>query len=62
MKKLLIILALASCSVAVMSQSEIPTERHSVSTNPFFSNWFFQANVAGSAFYGKRTWICQESL
>ncbi|MBQ2128923.1 MAG: OmpA family protein [Prevotella sp.] len=51
MKKLLIILALASCSVAVMSQSEIPTERHSVSTNPFFSNWFFQANVAGSAFY-----------
>lgn len=54
MKKLLIMLALASVSVAGMAQdneSEVPQMKHSVATNSFWSNWFLQANLAGSAFY-----------
>lgn len=47
-------LALASVSVAGMaqnSQSAEPTEKYSVATNSFWSNWFVQANVVGTAFY-----------
>jgi len=44
-------LALASFSVAGMAQSETPTEKYSVSTNSFWSNWFIQGNVTWSAFY-----------
>lgn len=54
MKKLLMALALASVSVAGMaqnSQSAEPTEKYSVATNSFWSNWFVQANVVGTAFY-----------
>lgn len=47
----MISLLLISLPIAVMAQDETPVERHSVSTNSFFSNWFFQANLAGSAFY-----------
>jgi OOP family OmpA-OmpF porin len=51
MKKLLMVLALAGVSVAGMAQTETPVEKYSVATNSFWSNWFIQANVAGSAFY-----------
>lgn len=51
MKKLLMVLALAGVSVAGMAQAETPVEKYSVATNSFWSNWFIQANVAGSAFY-----------
>ena len=52
MKKFLMLLAFASVSVAGMAQNnEDPTEKYSVSTNSFWSNWFIQANVVGSAFY-----------
>lgn len=56
MKKLLLMLAIASFSVAGMAQneSETPALKHSVATNSFWSNWFIQANVAGSAFYGNQ--------
>ena len=57
MKKLLIMLALASVSVAGMAQdneSEVPQMKHSVATNSFWSNWFLQANLAGSAFYSNQ--------
>ncbi len=58
MKKLLIALAFAGISVASMAQENetVPTEKYSVATNSFWSNWFVQANVAGSAFY------CDEEL
>ena len=55
MKKLFTILALASVSVAGMAQNSdntVPVEKYSVATNSFWSNWFIQANVAGTAFYG----------
>ncbi|MBQ8159025.1 MAG: OmpA family protein [Prevotella sp.] len=51
MKKLLMVLALASVSVAGMAQDEVPTEKYSVSTNSFWSNWFIQGNVTWNAYY-----------
>ena len=51
MKKFLMMLAFASVSVAGMAQSETPELKHSVATNSFWSNWFIQANLAGTAFY-----------
>ena len=33
--------------------NEVPVERHSVSTNPFFSNWFLQAGFGGYVNYDK---------
>jgi outer membrane protein OmpA-like peptidoglycan-associated protein len=52
MKKFLMVLALASVSVAGMAQET--TEKYSVATNSFWSNWFVQANVAGTAFYSSQ--------
>ena len=43
-------LAVASFSLSSMAQ-ENPTEKYSVSTNSFWSNWFIQANVNYSALY-----------
>ena len=54
MKKLLMVLAFAGVSVASMAQNADPTEKFSVSTNSFWSNWFVQANVAGTAFWGNQ--------
>ena len=56
MKKLLLMLAIASFSVAGMAQneSETPALKHSVATNSFWSNWFIQANVSGTAFWGSQ--------
>lgn len=50
MKKFLMMLAFAGVSVAGMAQTEL-TEKYSVATNSFWSNWFIQANVAGTSFY-----------
>lgn len=44
MRKVLMILAFASASVATMAQEE-PTLKHSVATNSFWSNWFIQAGA-----------------
>ena len=57
MKKLIMALALASVSVAGMAQDNQtaePTEKYSVATNSFWSNWFVQANVVGTAFYSNQ--------
>lgn len=57
MKKLMMALAFAGVSVAGMAQtseSAEPTEKYSVATNSFWSNWFIQANVVGTAFYGNQ--------
>ena len=50
MKKFLMVLALASVSVAGMAQDEL-TEKYSVATNSFWSNWFVQGNVTWNSFY-----------
>ena len=49
MKKLLIVLALASVSVASFAQE--PTQKYSVATNSFWSNWFVQVGAQWNAFY-----------
>ncbi len=57
MKKLFLALAFAGVSVAGMAQTNEtadPTEKYSVATNSFWSNWFIQANVVGTAFYGNQ--------
>ena len=54
MKKLLAVLALASVTMGSMAQDAATTEKYSVATNSFWSNWFVQANVAGSAFWGNQ--------
>ena len=45
------VLAFAGVSVASMAQDAVPTEKYSVATNSFWSNWFVQTNVNYSAFY-----------
>ena len=57
MKKLVMALALASVSVAGMAQDNQvaePTEKYSVATNSFWSNWFIQANATWTAFYSNQ--------
>jgi len=51
MKKLFIALAFAGISVAAMAQEADATEKYSVSTNSFWSNWFIQGGVQWAAFY-----------
>jgi len=51
MKKLLFVLAFAGISVASMAQNEDATEKYSVSTNSFWSNWFIQAGAQWTSFY-----------
>ncbi len=48
------LLAFASVSVASMAQDAVPTEKYSVSTNSFWSNWFIQANAVGTSFWGSQ--------
>lgn len=51
MKKLFIALVFASFTVAATAQEADPTEKYSVSTNSFWSNWFVQGGVQWAAFY-----------
>ena len=44
-------LAIAGVSVASMAQEADPTEKYSVSTNSFWSNWFIQVNAVGTSFF-----------
>lgn len=50
MKKLFLMLAVASLSLNAMAQED-PTEKYSVSTNSFWSNWFIQVGVNWNAGY-----------
>lgn len=55
MKKFLVIIAFFSVSVTTMAQEgTIGDEKHSVITNPFWANWFVQANMAGTSFWGSQ--------
>lgn len=52
MKKLFIALIFAGVSVASMAQNADITEKYSVATNSFWSNWFIQGGVTWEAWYG----------
>ena len=51
MKKFLMVLALAGVSLTSMAQETEATEKYSVATNSFWSNWFVQGGVQWSAVY-----------
>lgn len=51
MKKLLMVLAFAGVSAASFGQSDVPTEKYSVATNSFWSNWFVQVGAQWNAWY-----------
>ena len=51
MKKLLAVLAFASISLSGFAQDATPTEKYSVATNSFWSNWFIQAGADWNAWY-----------
>lgn len=52
MKKLFIALVFACVSVTGMAQNQDITEKYSVATNSFWSNWFIQGGVTWEAWYG----------
>lgn len=55
MKKLLFLLLFSSVAGGVRAQSsEIPSQKFMVATGSFWSNWFVQADVALSSFYGDK--------
>lgn len=45
MKKMLMVLAMVSLSATAFAQTEVPTEKYSVATNSFWSNWFIQLHA-----------------
>ncbi len=51
MKKLLAVLAFASISLGGFAQDSTPTEKYSVATNSFWSNWFVQVGADWNAWY-----------
>ena len=52
MKKILMLLAVASFSTAVMAQEETtPVLKDGFVMNSFWSNWFVEANASYTAFY-----------
>lgn len=52
MKKLLILSAFLSLSAVAAAQDDYSTEKHSVSTNSFWNNWFVQGGIGWNAWYG----------
>jgi len=54
MKKIFLMMMLMGFSIAAMAQETIGDEKHSVSTNSFWANWYVQANVVGSSFWGSQ--------
>ncbi len=51
MKKLLAVLAFAGISMGAFAQEATPSQKYSVATNSFWSNWFVQAGVDWNAWY-----------
>ena len=51
MKKLLVVLALAGVSMTTFAQDDALTEKYSVATNSFWSNWFIQIGADWNAWY-----------
>lgn len=51
MKKFLVLLAFAGFSLGGFAQDATPTEKYSVATNSFWSNWFIQAGADWNAWY-----------
>ncbi len=51
MKKFLAVLAFAGLSMSGFAQDATPTQKYSVATNSFWSNWFIEAGADWNAWY-----------
>lgn len=51
MKKLLLVLAFVGVAMGSFAQDATPVQQYSVSTNSFWSNWFFQVGADWNAWY-----------
>lgn len=51
MKKLLLVLAFVGVAMSNYAQDATPVQQYSVSTNSFWSNWFFQVGADWNAWY-----------
>jgi len=54
MKKFFLMMMLMGFSIGAMAQETIGDEKHSVNTNSFWANWYVQANVVGTSFWGSQ--------
>jgi len=54
MKKFFSFLTVMCVVLTASAQSETPVEKHKVTTNSFWANWFVQANIVGSSFWGSQ--------
>lgn len=54
MKKLFTILFTAFSLTAAAQMDETPLQKYSVSTNSFWGNWFVEAGITASSFYGDK--------
>jgi outer membrane protein OmpA-like peptidoglycan-associated protein len=54
MKKIFIALALTAASLNGFAQDEVPLQKHSVATNSFWSNWFFQVGGDWNVWYSNQ--------
>jgi len=48
------IMALAGCTMTGFAQDETLTEKYSVATNSFWSNWFVQVGADWNAWYSNQ--------
>lgn len=51
MKKLLFVLAMAGLGMTVQAQTDIPTDKYSVATNRFWSNWYVGLGFDAQSWY-----------
>ena len=54
MKKLMTVLAFAGLSMTALAQETVPTQKYSVATNSFWSNWFVQVGGDYNAWYSNQ--------
>ena len=53
MKRFLLLITIVSTALTVRAQdSELPSQKYSVATASFWSNWFVQADLTASSFFG----------
>lgn len=54
MKRFIVMIAVVSLTLTAMAQGAVSGAKHSVATNSFWANWFVQADVAGTSFWGSQ--------
>ncbi len=54
MRKFFLLMMFMGFSVTMAAQETIGDEKHSVNTNSFWANWFVQAHVVGTSFWGSQ--------